>query len=242
MEPGVHFVWAYWPHVIFGIASVFLAITAILSVKGSPLHRRSGQLFALAMGVAAVSAIIFSFVQIAPPALFSAFTVLYGIGMGILSLKRRSGWSRALQWALVAIPLLVALVALVAVGLLFVPQPEAPPMPIPVVVLVAIAASSVGIFFAVLGAKDVGFLRQTDVLRNRRLKRHALRMSVAAAEVVRAPLISFGPALGSDGALSFPVYFFGPFLLIPMIYYFAMPAWVKNGNERRAETLSTALA
>ena len=237
MEPGPFHPLVYWPHVVFGILSIALALVAIFAAKGSRLHRRSGQLFAAFMGIAAITAILFSIVRFAPPALFSAFSVLYGIGMGILSLRvRRGGW-KILQSVLPIIPLAMALLGVAALASLYL-SPE--PMPLALKLVMTIIVGAVIVFFGWLFVGDIKFLRAPAPDRLRRFKRHALRMAVAAAETVRAPLISFGPDLGPDGALSFPVYFFGPFLLIPLIYYLAMPGWVKKGEEARAAKVSTA--
>lgn len=240
MEPGPYHAAVYWPHVVFGSASIALALAAIFAAKGGRLHRRTGQGFALFMGIAAVTAIAFSFVRPAPAALFSAFSVLYGIGMGILSLRARTGGWKALQWALVVLPLLLGLAVLTMIPGMFVEGAPFIPLPIKVVLIAAIVTVAVFQFWLLVA--DVKFLRAPDPDRLRRFRRHALRMALAAAETVRAPLISFGPPLGADGLLSFPVYFFGPFLLIPIIYTLAMPAWVKAGEEARAAKLSTAVA
>lgn len=213
----------YWPHVVLGISSVFAVLAAIFSAKGSPLHRKAGITFSVAMGVAATTAILFSFWRFAPNALFSSFTVAYGIGMGILSLRPRAGGWRVAQWLLVIIPIMATLFALIGIASLFAAQ-----LPLPLLATGIALSSSVAIFFAVLAWKDIAFLRGGDADRFDRLRRHALRMAVAGAEVVRAPLMSFGPPIGPDGALTIPLYFFGPFLLIPLIYFLAMPNWVKR--------------
>jgi hypothetical protein len=61
----------------------------------------------------------------------------------------------------------------------------------------------------------------------------AITMSIAALTAAAFSFVRFGPPLGADGLLSFPVYFFGPFFLIPAIYFLAMPQWLKaaNGTE-----------
>lgn len=221
----------YWPHVVLGIGSVFAVLFAVFSAKGSKLHRTSGIVFSFAMGVAAITAVLFSVWRFAPPALFSSISVLYGIGMGILSLRARSGGWRALQRLLVILPFVLGLVGIAAVASLFFQD-----LPVGIRLLAGTAASMVVVFFLSLVWKDIAFLRTGETDRFRRLRRHALRMAIAGAEVVRAPLLSFGPPIGAEGALSFPLYFFGPFLLIPLIYYLAMPTWVKrrDGKSQRA--------
>lgn len=214
----------YWPHVVFGIASVALAVTAIATRKGSRVHRLSGMWFSIAMGIAAVTAIAFSFVRFAPPAIFSALSVLYCVVSGILTLRPRRGPWRVLQATILILPAMLMALGFSAVVALFGPEPR-PPW----VELVGFGAAAG--FFAVLAWGDVRAIRNPDVPKTLRFRRHALRMAVAAAETVRAPLISFGPSLGEDGSLTFPVYFFGPFALAAIVYYAAMPSWVRRPSE-----------
>lgn len=240
MDSGPYHPLIYWPHVLFGIASTTLVLGAILTAKGSLLHRRSGQSFSWFMGIAAVTAIAFSVVRPAPAAIFSAVSVLYGIGMGILSLRARHGGWKALQWGLILFPVLLGIFQLVGIATFF--APGAPPFPPALTGAMIAMMVAAAVFFFWMAIGDVKFVRASAPDRLRRFKRHALRMAVAAAETVRAPLISFGPSLGAEGIYSFPVYFFGPFLLIPAIYYFAMPTWIKRGEDVRAAKASTVAA
>ncbi|MBI1402813.1 MAG: hypothetical protein GC147_06345 [Porphyrobacter sp.] len=229
----------YWPHVVLGITSVFFAAIAIAVRKGSARHRQAGWAFSAAMSVAAVTAIAFSFVRFAPPALFSSSVVLYGVGAGVLSLRRREGSLRLLQRALSFVPILIALAALAAAAALaLVPPPPEVEVPLPLLIAGPLLFLAVAALFAALARGDFRFLREQTPGKPRRYRRHALRMALAVTEVVRAPLISFGPPLGEDGILSFPVYFFGPFFLIPLIYFLAMPAWLKSGEAGGEPQLS----
>lgn len=219
----------YWPHVIFGVGSALLVLIAIFSAKGSRLHRRSGQFFAIAMGTAAITAIAFSFIRPAPLALFSAVSVIYGLGAGILALRRRVGGWRTVEYLLVAIPVILALGAIAMTVMTAATGPQ--PMPLGVVVLTAVLV----LIFGYFAWSDIRYLRSAEVTPFQRYRRHALRMSLAAAETVRAPLISFGPPV--LGEMTGVLYFFGPFLLIPIIYFGAMPAWVRRGELQKARQL-----
>ena len=153
-------------------------------------------------------------------AICSALLALYGLGAGILTLRRRHGALRALELVLFAIPWIVFLFfTLVGVTLATTPNP-APPTAMP-------ASFVIAAFALFLAISDVAYVRSRDISRNRRLCRHALRFGVAAAEVVRAPLITFAPRL--FGEISLDVYFLAPMLLIPAIYFLARPSWVKAG-------------
>ena len=223
----------YWPHVILGISSAFAVLAAIFSAKGGTLHKTAGLTFSITMSVAAVTALMFSLWNFAPAAIFSGLSVIYGIGMATLSLRERSSGWRAFQWALLVLPLGLGLFGIVAFASLFIQD-----LPTSLRLMAGIPASMVTIFFLSLAWRDFRFMRASQIDRTRRLHRHALRMAIAAAEVVRAPLLSFGVPIGLDGSGAFLLYFFGPFLLIPLIYFFAMPAWVKR---REAATLGRPL-
>lgn len=236
LESGPYSPLVYWPHVAFGIVSALLVLVAILAAKGSRLHRRSGQLFAAAMGIAAVTAILFSLVRFAPMALFSSVNVIYGLGAGILALRARNPAWRAVEYLLALVPLCLVLFVIVMTAMTALTAPE--PLPPPFYLFSALVAGIFAYFFWT----DVRFLRGTGVTPFSRFRRHALRMALAASETVRAPLISFGPPLLGD--FTVPVYFLGPFLLIPAIYLLAMPDWVKRGEARamRAGQSEGALA
>ena len=106
-EPGPFNPLIYWVHVVLGFGSAVFVIGALAARKGSNLHKRSGQLFAITMGAAAVSALyFFAAGPPAPPILISALAAIYAIGMAILSLRPRSGIWYAVQSGLAIIPIL----------------------------------------------------------------------------------------------------------------------------------------
>lgn len=232
MEPGPYHPLIYWPHVAFGIFTALVVLVPILSRKGSTLHRQSGRLFVIAMAIAAVSALYFSSINFVPPAILSAITALYAIGAAILTLRARVGWRKHLEWALLFVPLLLFLFTLASLAMAM-GAPERPP----VVVIVVFATVMFG-FYGWLAWGDLAYLRAKDVSKIRRYRRHAVRMAIVATEVVRAPLMSFGPQF--LGELTGSLYMFGPYALVPLIYYGAMPTWVKSSEEARAAKLSTA--
>ena len=235
MEPGPYSPPIFWAHVLLGIGAAVVILIPVLAQKGSQLHRKSGQVFAIGMSVAAVSALYFSSLRFAPPAILSAVTALYAIGTAILVLRERTGWKRMLQRGLSLLPWLMILftVAMVAMAMSF----EAPP--------------EQQIFFVVFGVIMVGFnlwliwlgrrfARLASPSKLDRYRRHGLMMAVVATEVVRAPLMSFGPPFLGPNTTA--LYMFGPYLLVPIVYFATLPAWVKRGDEVRAAKLSTAAA
>ncbi len=228
MDPGPYHPLLFWPHVFLGISSVLFALVAIFAPKGSLLHRSAGQTFAIFMGAAAVSAIYFGFVRQAPAPIISAFIALYGIGAGILTLRARNGGWRALQWLLILIPAAIALstIAQVVGGIVAAGLPA---------LLVGLPFLAFAVFFAALAWGDVAYLRARPDDRFRQFRRHALRMALVATETVRAPFMSFGPPLFGNQQATFAIYFFGTLVLLPIIYYFAMPDWVRRGEKAMLE-------
>ena len=224
-EVGQFYALTYYAHAIIGFVAAAFATTALASRKGGTLHRRTGQLFIGFMTFAAASALYFVIARTpAPPVVISALAALYGMGMAILSLRARSGALRILQGVLIAIPVFVGLlyIAFIAFAIAI------PEVPIAAGVLGPLA----GIVFLAVARKDFQFLRDPSPSRSQRLRRHGFRMALVASEVVRAPLQSFGPPF--LGEATFQIYAFGPFLLVPLFYYLAMPGWLKTPSSEDA--------
>lgn len=222
LDPGEFSPPIYWLHVTVGLGAIALVATAILAAKGSQLHRRAGLGFAIVMATAALTAFALMGDTVAPPIVISSAGTLYGLGLGIAAMRPTSAAWQVVSF--VGIFLASAIALLCAVSLtMFLTSSEPPPPPI---IFVSLAT---GIIFAALAIADVRYLRSAEKSRNRRYRRHALRMSLVAAEVVRAPLMSLGPQIAGDATL--PIYFFGSFLLVPVIYLLAMPDWVKSDRD-----------
>ncbi|MEM6859087.1 MAG: hypothetical protein AAF559_14580, partial [Pseudomonadota bacterium] len=218
LDPGEFDPTLYWLHVVLGFSTVVFVIGALASGKGSALHKRSGQLFSIGMSVAALTALVgFGRGVPPPPPMISALAALYGIGMAILSLKAQRGFWKALQFGLVLIPVAIGLLYVAFIGFVL----ANPDFPRYLIVL----GPAAGMLFLVMAWKDVKFLRESNVGRDRRLKRHGWRMALVAAEVVRAPAVSFGPQFLGDATFDF--YAFGSFLLVPLCYFLSLPTWLK---------------
>ncbi|MEO1048574.1 MAG: hypothetical protein AAFW59_09635 [Pseudomonadota bacterium] len=218
-EVSPAYAYTYYAHAAIGFGAAALGLVALASRKGGVWHRRSGQVFLAAMGFASISALYFVITRVpAPPVIISALVAIYGMGMAILSLRPRTGPLFFLQAACAALPLLI--------GLFYMSYIAAAVMVPGVPGYVGVLGPIAGLVFLVIGWKDIQFLRSFDVDRVRRLRRHGLRMAIVCAEVVRAPLQSFGPAfLGEEH--SFQFYAFAPMLLIPVFYFLARPDWLK---------------
>ncbi len=225
-EVSPAYAFTYYAHAAIGFGAAALGVVALASRKGGPWHRRSGQIFLAAMGFASLSALYFVVARVpAPPVLISALAAIYAMGMAILSLQQRKGGWFALQAVLIALPVFNGLLYLAFAPLAFT-IPEIP-------TYVGVLGPLAGAFFLTLAWKDVQFLRASSVETPRRLRRHGFRMAVVCAEVVRAPLQSFGPPfLGEEH--SFQFYAFAPMVLIPLFYFAARPDWLKPAQPAPA--------
>ncbi|MEO1729351.1 MAG: bL34 family ribosomal protein [Pseudomonadota bacterium] len=225
-DPGEFDPTLYWVHVVLGSGSAVFALGALFARKGGLVHKWSGRFFAVSMGVAAITALyFFGAGPPAPPILISATAALYAIGMAILSLRPREGLWRFVQWALIPIPVLIALLYFAFIGFAVL-NPDIP-------LYLGILGPMAAVLFGVIAWSDIRFMRTREPSKHQRARRHGFRMAVVSAEVVRAPLVSLGPPF--LGERTFDFYSFGPFLLIPLIYFLARPEWLK-GQQRLPDT------
>ncbi|MEM6494627.1 MAG: hypothetical protein AAF650_09635 [Pseudomonadota bacterium] len=218
-EVSPTYAYTYYAHAVIGFGAAAMGVVALVSRKGGAWHRRAGQVFLIAMGFAALSALYFVITRIpAPPIIISALAAIYGMGMAILSLRPQTGLWFIVQAATAALPILIGLFYFSYIAAaIFLPDIPA---------YIGALGPMAGLVFLAIGWKDIEFLRSRDVDRVRRLRRHGLRMAIVCAEVVRAPLQSFGPPfLGEEH--SFQFYAFAPMLLIPVFYFVARPNWLK---------------
>ena len=217
-EVSPAYTYTYYAHAAIGFGAAALGVVALASRKGAAWHRLAGQVFLAAWGFASISALYFVVTRVpAPPVIISALVAIYGMGMAILSLRPQKGLWFILQTACAALPIVVGLFYMTYI-VAAISVPEIPGY-------VGVLGPLAGLVFLVIGWKDIQFLRSDDVDRIRRLRRHGLRMAIVCAEVVRAPLQSFGPPFLEEEH-SFQFYAFAPMLLIPVFYFFARPDWL----------------
>jgi hypothetical protein len=191
-------------HLALGFGAAAAALAALAARKGGRLHRWAGWVFAAGMLVAALTAWSFMVARPLPLAMIEANVAIYALGMAILALNPRWRGARAGEYAMLAL-LLLTMLGVAAMGVRFALAGSP-------IALATLAMFAVLAFFAVL---DLRYLRAGAVTRLDRVRRHVLRMALAASETVRAPTITFADDLG----LPVPAIVFGTFLLIPLIYY-----------------------
>lgn len=194
---------AYFLHSILGVAGLIGAIVALAVVKGTKPHILAGRTFALAVAVAAATAITFSFTDFAPMAIASAVMMFSLVGGAILAHRGKSSWVTAgesvttLLMALVLLWLLYGLLLAVPLGgFLWIPP------------------LFFAVFCAVFLVNDIRFVRQDDAGRQfRRLPRHVSRMAFAFALAIHQPLVIFADDLHIHPILAY----YGPMIIWPVV-------------------------
>ena len=197
---------AYFLHTSLGVAGILGAIIALTVIKGSNTHILAGRIFAVAVAVAATTAIAFSFTSFAPMAIASAVMMFSLVGSALLAHRSKS--SRVATGELVT----TALMALVLLWLLYglaLSLPQGGLLWIPPLIFALLSAGFL--------INDVRFITQDDAGRkSKRLPRHLSRMAFAFALAVHEPLVIFADDLNIHPGLAY----YGPLVIWPMIVFF----------------------
>jgi len=205
---------AYFLHTSLGVAGILGAIIALAVIKGSNTHILAGRVFAVAVAVAATTAIAFSFTSFAPMAIVSAVMMFSLVGSALLAHRSKS--SRVAAGELVT----TALMALVLLWLLYglaVSLPQGGFLWIPPLMFALLAAAFL--------INDIRFIRQDDAGRkSKRLPRHLSRMAFAFALAVHEPLVIFADDLNIHPGLAY----YGPLIIWPVIVFFFNGRLKKN--------------
>ncbi len=189
-------------HVITGFAALAVAAVALAARKGGRAHIISGRIFVAAMLIASVTALIFMFTEFQAPARDAALLAIYSIGSGYLTLQRPTAAVKTAGYLLTAIGVF-ALLLMIAGAI------EAIRIGSPLI----IAFVTLGAFFLILIVGDVRYFRTKAPSRVQTIRRHRHRMAWGVAIAIQAPLVTFNAQLG----IPFPVAFFAPFLLVPIV-------------------------
>jgi hypothetical protein len=205
---------AYFLHTSLGVAGILGAIIALAVIKGSNTHILAGRIFAVAVAVAATTAIAFSFASFAPMAIASAVMMFSLVGSALLAHRSKS--SRVATGELVT----TALMALVLLWLLYglaISLPQGGFLWIPPLIFALLSAAFL--------INDIRFIRQDDAGRKlKRLPRHLSRMAFAFALAVHEPLVIFADDLNIHPGLAY----YGPLIIWPVIVFFFNGRLKKN--------------
>lgn len=191
-----------WVHIAAGLVAILAGFTALFAKKGSPVHRRAGSVFVVAMvvltGTAWYSA---SFVNPNRGNVLASMVTLYLVGTAFLTVKREVATARL--WS-VALMLLGIAATVRAAGLGMLATREGPVDHFPAGVFFAFG------FIALAGVLlDGRLLLAGQIEGAQRLVRHLWRMGtamwIATASLFLGQAKFFPDAMRASGVLSVPV-------------------------------------
>lgn len=211
-------------HIAAGLVSVAAGLLSLGVAKGSPLHRRSGMVFSIAMMTMTASAVIMAlfFVPNRGNAVGGTLT-FYLVATGLLTVVRSVEDSRRILRALMALALAASGYAFV-IGLGILAGDRMRWMAIPLLLF-----GTVGTLAA---TADARLLRAGTITGAARLKRHLWRMSTAlwvatASLFLGQARILPEPLRHAGGLRAIPVIW----VLVMMIYWLAR---LRSGRSLRA--------
>ena len=192
----------YWLHLLVGALGLLGAIAALATRKGGRVHRYAGRVFMAGVAVAATSAIYFSFMRFAPPAILSAVVAVYAVSTSWLAIRRAGAGVRRLETTL-SIVVLIAFLLFGVMASFAVARGVAP----------FLDAFTVAVppFFLLLG--DAWYFAHYDRRPRVRLFRHVSRMAWTLTIAVRAPFFELIDDFNLDHDLVVTV----PLLIAPLI-------------------------
>ena len=222
-------------HITAGILSILAGFTALFATKGSLLHRRSGLLFALAMAVMTVSAVIVA-TWLRPNTGNTIIGVLtfYLVATGVLTM-RTIPHARGVLAGL-ALAGFAAGVAALALGFAAVQRPNGavdgiPSFPLFMFGLVGIVAASF----------DMRLLRGLVLQGKRRLARHLWRMTYAMWIATTSAFIGqakfFPEPIRKSGLFAVPV-----LIVTVMLVYWLVKTLRRRGPKGIPGMPSSALS
>lgn len=215
-------------HVAAGGLAMMLGFAALLSRKGSPMHRRSGQLFVFSILGMAISA---SILGLRDPAregdLVPALMTAYFVGTAMATVRSASPWSKRVSFLATSMAVVVAL-ALIVSGIQGINSPLLTPGGVP--------ARTIGIMSLVLAtilvvavAGDLHVMRSGPLQGGARLARHLWRMCFALF-IASAPFLSIRERVAAIFPEPFPS---APLRALPiMIIFGAMAFWLWRVRSR----------
>ena len=213
--------YAFWAHIIIGFIALAAVLVALGARKGSTVHRFSGAIFLIGMGIAAGTAIYFATIQPSMPAIFDASLMICAGGSGLLALQPSTLPVKIAEGALTFFAGLAGLLLLV-IGSSFMLQGN--PNFIPAFIH--------GVVFSTLAVTDVRakILRRRE---SRRYHRHMSRLAWAIAIGVYAPLFTFNDVFQIPGA----ALYLGAMSLGPLIMILY---WRRADEFARSDSLQKA--
>lgn len=211
-----------WIHIVAGLLAIASGAVALYAAKGSPLHRRSGMLFVIAMVVMTSSAVLMAaFLRPNRVNVVAGVVTFYLVCTGLLTVRRQVEQMRGLMtgFMLVALAGSAYAFALGIEGLNSVGGTVDKVPPPPLFMFGAVA---------LLGAfGDARLLRARSIQGARRIARHLWRMSfamwIATASFFLGQAKLFPAPVRQSGLLAIPV-----LLVLAMMLYWLVRVRLKR--------------
>jgi len=215
-------------HVAAGGLAMILGFTALFSRKGSLVHRRSGQLFALSILGMAISA---SILGLRDPArdgdLVSALMTAYFVATAVATVRSSSPWSQRVSFLATAMAVVVAF-SLTASGIQGISSPLLTPGGVPARTI-GVMSLLLATILVVAVAGDLRIMRAGPPQGGARLARHLWRMCFALF-IASAPFLSIRERVAAVLPEPFPS---APLRALPIAIIFgAMAYWLWRVRDR----------
>jgi uncharacterized membrane protein len=218
-------------HIVAGLVALLAGFVALFASKGSPLHRRSGRVFAAAMLLMASSGALMALV-VTPHAVnvVAGSMTCYLVASGWLTVKRRLDQMRALtrRMMFAAAVLTAAAAGLGVYALQTGPIGGVPAGPIFLFAFVGLLATH----------GDLRLLRAGGIEGNARIARHLWRMTfalwIATSSFFLGQAKLFPEPVRTIALLAIP-----PLLVLAMLAYWLLRTW-RRGRQARRERAGAA--
>ena len=225
-----------WIHIIAGLVAILAGAMAMIAAKGSPLHRKSGNVFTMSMLIMTGSAAIVSFfLRTDHVTGVVALVTAYLVGTSWLVVKRKVADSRQL---LAGLALSAAIVGVYSLSLWFnfVEDPKT--------LITRNSPPQTLVFFGVVSllcaALDLRLLRAGQIVGAQRLVRHLWRMCfamlIATGSFFTGQMQVFPAIVRKSSVFGLPVLVI-PVLLVILttLYWLARTLWKRKRSAPSAK-------
>lgn len=221
-----------WIHIIAGLVAILAGAMAMIAAKGSPLHRKAGNMFTISMLIMTGSAAIVSFfLRTDHVTGVVALVTAYLVGTSWLVAKRKVADSYRL---LAGLALIAAMVGLYSLSLWFNFQAD------PNTLITKNSPPQALVFFGVVSllcaALDVRLLRAGQIAGAQRLVRHLWRMCfamlIATGSFFAGQMQVFPEFVRKSSVLGVPVLIIPVLLVIVTTLYWLVRTLIKRQRTK----------
>jgi len=224
-------------HIATGLLALLAGALALIVRKGSPLHRRSGRVFGMAMLLMTGSAIVMAaFLRPNVGNVLAGSLTFYLVLTGVLAVARSVEQLRGLLAGLMLVALTIGVFGLL-LGTRALAMPNGAIDQIP-----AFAYFMFGTIGSVAGLLDLRMLRRGQLSARQRLTRHLWRMGyamwIATMSFFLGQADEFPAAIRASGVLALPVLA----VTFTMLYWVARAAFATSVLPRAASPTPEAMS